>query len=192
MLTGDKIDSSILQQGSEHEEQAHSHPDVDCLHVGHLQHPPTEQSTFLEPFHGLSSGLPAHINCLLFFSFILNFSWFLKKLSTICPIAWRPLWKRSGYPSSFTSLHSPPSTSISLSSLHFFSFLLFLCHFCFCSCLLFVSLLSSSDSLLSINNNEHEHCFCLPSVNLLGFSQLWWKLGMVCYSRVRRVRTLEA
>ena len=86
MLTGDKIDSSVLQQGSEHKEEAHSHPDVDCLHIGHLQHPPMEQSTFQESFHGLSSELPTHINCLLFFSFILNFFWFLKKLPMICPI----------------------------------------------------------------------------------------------------------
>ena len=77
MLTGDKIDSSVFQQGSEHKEQAYRHPDVNCLHIGHLQHPPMEQSTFLGSFHDLSSGLPVHINCLLFFSFILNFFWFL-------------------------------------------------------------------------------------------------------------------
>lgn len=74
------------EEGSEHKEQAHGHPDVDCLHVGHLQHPPMEQSAALESSHGPSSGLPAHINCLLFFSFILNFFWFLKKLFMICPI----------------------------------------------------------------------------------------------------------
>lgn len=51
MLTGDKIYSSILQQRSEDKEQAHSHPDVNSLHVGHLQYPPTERSTFLEFFH---------------------------------------------------------------------------------------------------------------------------------------------
>lgn len=95
MLTRDKIDSSILQQGSEHKEQAHGHPDVDCLHIGHLQHPSMEESTFLKFFHGLCSGLTACINCLLFCSFILNFFSCLKKLFLICPIIWRTMSKRS-------------------------------------------------------------------------------------------------
>ncbi|TEA25590.1 hypothetical protein DBR06_SOUSAS49410004 [Sousa chinensis] len=60
----DKIDSSVLQQGSEHEEEAHSHPDINCLHVGHLQHPPMEQSTFQESFHGLSKASHDISHCL--------------------------------------------------------------------------------------------------------------------------------
>eukprot|EP00069_Balaena_mysticetus_P010174 bmy_20554T0 len=60
----DQVDSSVLQQGSEHKEEAHSHPDVDCLHVGHLQHPPMEQSTFQESFHGLSKTSHDMSHCL--------------------------------------------------------------------------------------------------------------------------------
>lgn len=36
VLAGDKVDGSVLQQRREDEEQAHGHPDVDGLDVGHL------------------------------------------------------------------------------------------------------------------------------------------------------------
>lgn len=37
MLASDEVDGSVLQQGREHEEQTHSHPDVDGFDVGYLQ-----------------------------------------------------------------------------------------------------------------------------------------------------------
>lgn len=37
VLPGHKVDSSVLQQGGEHEEQAHRHPDVNGFHIGHLR-----------------------------------------------------------------------------------------------------------------------------------------------------------
>lgn len=36
VLAGDEVDGGVFQQGGEHEEQTHGHPDVDGLHVGHL------------------------------------------------------------------------------------------------------------------------------------------------------------
>lgn len=36
VLAGDKVDGCVLQQGGKDEEQAHGHPDVNGLHVGHL------------------------------------------------------------------------------------------------------------------------------------------------------------
>jgi len=36
MLAGDEVDGCVLQQGSKDEDQAHSHPDVDGLHIGDL------------------------------------------------------------------------------------------------------------------------------------------------------------
>lgn len=36
VLAGDKVDGCVLQQGGEDKEQAHGHPDVNGLHVGHL------------------------------------------------------------------------------------------------------------------------------------------------------------
>lgn len=36
VLPRDEVDGSVLQKGREHEQQAHGHPDVDGLHVGHL------------------------------------------------------------------------------------------------------------------------------------------------------------
>ena len=164
MLTRDEIDSSVFQQGSEHKEQAHGHPDVDRLHVGHLQHPSVEESTFLEFFHGLFRGLPACINCLLFCSFIVTFFSCLKKLSLICSIIWRTVSKTSNYPLCFTPLPSSPSTSSYFSFLYLFSFLSFsFLNFCFCFLLSF-SFLSFSDSFLWIKSNEHECWISLPSV----------------------------
>lgn len=37
VLAGDEVDGGVLQQGGEHEQQTHGHPDIDGLHVGHLQ-----------------------------------------------------------------------------------------------------------------------------------------------------------
>ena len=37
VLASDEVDGGVLQQGREHEEQTHGHPDVDGLHVRHLQ-----------------------------------------------------------------------------------------------------------------------------------------------------------
>lgn len=36
VLAGHKVDGRVLQQGSEDKEQAHGHPDVNGLHIGHL------------------------------------------------------------------------------------------------------------------------------------------------------------
>lgn len=36
MLPRHKVDSSVLEQGGEHEEQAHRHPNVNGFDVGHL------------------------------------------------------------------------------------------------------------------------------------------------------------
>ena len=38
MLPGDKVDGGVLEQSGEYKEQTHRHPDVDGLHIGHLQH----------------------------------------------------------------------------------------------------------------------------------------------------------
>lgn len=43
VLAGDEVNGGVLQQGREDEEQTHGHPDVDGLHVGHLQ---TRRDTF--------------------------------------------------------------------------------------------------------------------------------------------------
>lgn len=37
VLTRHKVDSGILKQGWEHEEQAHCHPNVNGFHIGHLE-----------------------------------------------------------------------------------------------------------------------------------------------------------
>lgn len=37
VLPRHKVDSSVLQQGWEHEEQAHRHPNVNGFHIGHLE-----------------------------------------------------------------------------------------------------------------------------------------------------------
>lgn len=37
VLPRHKVDGGILEQGWEHEEQAHSHPNVNGFHVGHLE-----------------------------------------------------------------------------------------------------------------------------------------------------------
>lgn len=37
VLPRHKVDSSILKQGWEHEEQAHCHPNVNGFHIGHLE-----------------------------------------------------------------------------------------------------------------------------------------------------------
>ena len=36
VLSGDEVDGGVLEQGREHEQQAHGHPDVNSLHIGHL------------------------------------------------------------------------------------------------------------------------------------------------------------
>lgn len=37
VLPGDKVNGRILQQGGKHKQETHSHPDIDGLHVGHLE-----------------------------------------------------------------------------------------------------------------------------------------------------------
>lgn len=37
VLPRHEVDSSILKQGGEHEEQAHRHPNVNGFHIGHLR-----------------------------------------------------------------------------------------------------------------------------------------------------------
>lgn len=37
VLAGDEVDGGVLQQGREHEQKTHGHPDVDGFNVGHLQ-----------------------------------------------------------------------------------------------------------------------------------------------------------
>ncbi|GAA6098234.1 uncharacterized, partial [Tachysurus ichikawai] len=37
VLASDEVDSSIFQQSREDKQQAHSHPDVNGLHIGDLQ-----------------------------------------------------------------------------------------------------------------------------------------------------------
>lgn len=37
VLPGDKVNGRILQQGGKHKQETHGHPDIDGLHVGHLE-----------------------------------------------------------------------------------------------------------------------------------------------------------
>lgn len=37
VLPGDKVNGGILQQGSKHKQETHCHPNIDGLHVGHLE-----------------------------------------------------------------------------------------------------------------------------------------------------------
>lgn len=37
VLAGDEVDGGVLEQGWEHEEQTHGHPDINGFHIGHLQ-----------------------------------------------------------------------------------------------------------------------------------------------------------
>lgn len=37
VLPGDKVNGCVLQQGSKHKEETHCHPNIDGLHVGHLE-----------------------------------------------------------------------------------------------------------------------------------------------------------
>lgn len=37
MLAGDEVDGGVLQQGREHKQQTHGHPDIDGFYVGHLR-----------------------------------------------------------------------------------------------------------------------------------------------------------
>lgn len=36
VLAGDEVDGGVLQQGREHKQQTHGHPDIDGFYVGHL------------------------------------------------------------------------------------------------------------------------------------------------------------
>lgn len=37
VLPGDKVNGRVLQQGGKHKQETHGHPDIDGLHVGHLE-----------------------------------------------------------------------------------------------------------------------------------------------------------
>ena len=37
VLPGNKVNGCVLQQGSKHEQETHCHPNIDGLHVGHLE-----------------------------------------------------------------------------------------------------------------------------------------------------------
>lgn len=37
VLPGDKVNGCVLQQGSKHKQKTHCHPNINGLHVGHLE-----------------------------------------------------------------------------------------------------------------------------------------------------------
>lgn len=42
VLAGDEVDGGVLQQGREHKQQTHGHPDINGFYIGHLERAETE------------------------------------------------------------------------------------------------------------------------------------------------------